>query len=68
MTFTARVSPPQMVQALALLAALLAALFGVATWSSLLLAVEGNAVVRELSRERLRLVRHSCRKGRGSPC
>lgn len=64
MTFTARVSPPQMVQALALLAALV----GVATWSSLLLAVEGNAVVRELSRERLRLVRHSCRKGRGSPC
>ncbi|MFJ2285277.1 type II secretion system protein N [Pseudomonas iridis] len=33
MTFTARVSPPQMVQALALLAALV----GVATWSSLLL-------------------------------
>lgn len=64
MTFTARFTPPQMVQALALLAALV----GVATWSSLLLAVEGNAVVRELSRERLRLVRHSCRKGRGSPC
>lgn len=64
MTFTARVSPPQMVQALALLAALV----GVATWSSLLLAVEGNAVVKELSREKLRLVRHSCRKGRGSPC
>ena len=40
MTFTARFSPPQMVQALALLAALV----GVATWSSLLLAVEGNAV------------------------
>jgi len=33
MTFTARFSPPQMVQALALLAALV----GVATWSSLLL-------------------------------
>ncbi|MGE1091550.1 type II secretion system protein N [Pseudomonas zeae] len=33
MTFTARVSPPQMVQALALFAALV----GVATWSSLLL-------------------------------
>ena len=33
MTFTARISPPQMVQALALLAALV----GVATWSSLLL-------------------------------
>ncbi|MFJ5239611.1 type II secretion system protein N [Pseudomonas neuropathica] len=33
MTFTARVSPPQMIQALALLAALV----GVATWSSLLL-------------------------------
>lgn len=33
MTFTARVSPPQMVQALALLAALV----GMATWSSLLL-------------------------------
>lgn len=33
MTFTARVSPPQMVQALALLAALV----GVAMWSSLLL-------------------------------
>ncbi|MFJ2319399.1 type II secretion system protein N [Pseudomonas sp. NPDC087817] len=33
MTFTARVSPPQIVQALALLAALV----GVATWSSLLL-------------------------------
>lgn len=33
MTFTARVSPPQMAQALALLAALV----GVATWSSLLL-------------------------------
>ncbi|MFJ2480129.1 type II secretion system protein N [Pseudomonas sp. NPDC087598] len=33
MRFTARVSPPQMVQALALLAALV----GVATWSSLLL-------------------------------
>ncbi|RRW52153.1 type II secretion system protein N [Pseudomonas moraviensis] len=33
MTFTARVSPPQMVQVLALLAALV----GVATWSSLLL-------------------------------
>ena len=33
MTFTARVSPPQMVQTLALLAALV----GVATWSSLLL-------------------------------
>ncbi|VVN39175.1 hypothetical protein PS619_05455 [Pseudomonas fluorescens] len=40
MTFTARISPPQMVQALALLAELV----GVATWSSLLLAVEGNAV------------------------
>ncbi len=60
MTFTARISPPQMVQALALV--------GVATWSALLMAVEGNAVVRKLSRERLRLVRHSCRKGRGSPC
>ncbi|MDD1007039.1 general secretion pathway protein GspC [Pseudomonas shahriarae] len=33
MTFTARFSPPQMVQAIALLAALV----GVATWSSLLL-------------------------------
>lgn len=33
MTFTARFSPPQMAQALALLAALV----GVATWSSLLL-------------------------------
>lgn len=33
MTFTARFSPPQMIQALALLAALV----GVATWSSLLL-------------------------------
>ncbi len=33
MTFAARVSPPQMVQALALLAALV----GIATWSSLLL-------------------------------
>ncbi|CAI8806464.1 general secretion pathway protein C [Pseudomonas sp. IT-347P] len=33
MTFTTRVSPPQMAQALALLAALI----GVATWSSLLL-------------------------------
>ncbi|WP_454565464.1 type II secretion system protein N [Pseudomonas sp. AIG] len=33
MTFTTRISPPQMVQALALLAALV----GVATWSSLLL-------------------------------
>ena len=33
MTFTARISPPQIVQALALLAALV----GVATWSSLLL-------------------------------
>jgi general secretion pathway protein C len=33
MTFTARISPPQMIQALALLAALV----GVATWSSLLL-------------------------------
>ncbi|MDX9678061.1 hypothetical protein [Pseudomonas zeae] len=48
MTFTARVYPPQMIQALALA--------GGATWSSLLMAVEGDASVREQSRETFRLL------------
>jgi len=43
MKFTARITPAQTVQALALLAALV----GVATGSSLLLAVESKAMVRE---------------------
>jgi general secretion pathway protein C len=44
MKFTARITPAQTVQAAL---ALLAALVGVATWSSLLLVVESNAMVRE---------------------